>query len=999
MLEQRLTTEFYEDTLAVVIFDTVGCFSEPLSAELLGKNIEVVELPLENLDNLQIQQVLEQSYKILVILSPAQYQENYKQQLLKLQLFQDKVTVLLPVLSGLSEQVAGEIPYLAHYLTSQSVLIKACNELLPQSTFIFGQDTLLPPEYTSLFAIFCQYIQKGFIFAPNTLITPHTVAEFCERAVRELLRPHRSSVSIKGRTKYAFKLLEKVALQYENYYFCQVAMQKVEAVEVETLPFTVRDSVILTDEESGTLWFSRQLPSPEQPPFFVAQKLSFLEDQPSSQTVYDAKTPALLPPLPKYDPSLYKEKTLLFKQGGAEPAPSRNETTYIEQTTHIQSIETVLVQSPRQDTILDEFNVSSEIQRIFTTTRQEQKTERVQQLVQEKKTLIRKSKKKTMLFYGGLLFVSFGGLVVVLLLMFVASTAILHSQVQTQLTTSLENSAIPQRTSWISKFVSWQANFYSTILEVPQLEDAKKLVLVEQQVATIAATDLQSAESLKRLYGTVLGTTTGDVAQLTENIGSQTLSAYEAAAQVEQSLLKMTFTDETVTTKILESYQKKVVQLKRHLGVTQQLLPILEIVFGVQGRRSYALLLQNNQELRPTGGFLDAIAIVTFENGTLVDSQVYSSYELDKRMSGTVAAPAEITKALGQKTFSIYDANWSPDFPTSAATIVWFLEKILAQSIDGVLAIDSYGMQNIIEAMGPLELPEYNEVITSKNLLERLEFHSEVVLVETEKNHDYRKVLFSHLLDKVVQLPPEKVTPVLAALQENFTTKATMLAFSDASETQIVKNLGWSGAQLIPRCPSEFSNKECFIDHLMQVEANVGVNKANYYLKRAVRHTIFVSPTQADHTQLITFENTAQLDAWPKGSYRNYVRFFIPSTATNIQVSVADQIIPETQITRAQEKEFLSIGFLLEVPITTTKQVSITYSTPFATAEKSFSYVFFNNEQPGNGETPYSLQIIPVAGLLPVVVAPQAEITPAGITFTRSNDESSLYAVEFTQAK
>ncbi len=1017
MLSNQLTTEFFEEIPTVVLVDTVGSFTQYVAQSCAEKGLEVVTATPFDLPLPESQAYLETAYKIVICLSPAHYTEQITSLLENLQNYQSKLYIVIPVISGCEEQVEGEVPYLSQYQRSQQNLIALCNEVLPQSSFIFGQDVLLPPGKVSIFDLCCQSIQRGFIFAPNILITSHTLPAFCQKAVAQILHPHRSSVSIKGRTRFSNSILEKVIRQYENYYFSQVGLQRVEAAELPTIPFSVADVDVLEDEESTALWYSRQLPSPEMEPFFNPENVSFYiettaENEPSTEYW---ETPSVSYSILEETPTeleLQKPIQPDFWQSPPEvPAQKRQltETTITEVT-----IQETSTQLPEDDSIKnttaaweelikeaapEEFNVSSEIQRIFTHSRVESKNERVTSLAKTRKTLTKKSKKKTTLFYGGLTFISMGGLVLLLTVIFMTTTSLLKSQVMTVLASTPSEVSASQlsRVAFLTQIVSTQVAGYQAVFELPQVDEAARLVEVSSHVDVLHSS--QDSQTLKNLFAVIVGSSTGNLSELAQNMNAETLTTYEAAVAVEESLDKISFEEGDASEKILKSYRSNLETLQKRAAITQQLAPLLPSLFGLEGKRTYAFILQNNQELRPTGGFMDAVAILTFENGYLVDHSLYTSYELDKKIPGEVAAPADIALATGEKSFAFYNANWSPDFPTSSATIKWFLEKGLNTTIDGVVTVDLYGLQRILEATGPLELPDYNEVITHKNLLERLEFHSEVVLVETEKNHDYRKVLFSKLLEKIIALPGDKVAPLLSAFQANTQSKAMLVSFANSDEQQLLQNLGWSGSLQVPRCPPEFSGDQCFVDHFMQVEANVGVNKANYYLKRSVDHTVVVSPTQADHTHIISYENIAQLDAWPKGAYKNYIRFYVPTTAVISGIEVGGIKLPASQVSVAQENGKSVVSAQIEVPIKSSKQVALKYSVPHSPTGDAFSYIFFNNEQPGNGDTPYLLRILPADNLQPQLIAPQATVDADGVVFTRNNDETGLFGVKFTQAK
>jgi hypothetical protein len=109
--------------------------------------------------------------------------------------------------------------------------------------------------------------------------------------------------------------------------------------------------------------------------------------------------------------------------------------------------------------------------------------------------------------------------------------------------------------------------------------------------------------------------------------------------------------------------------------------------------------------------------------------------------------------------------------------------------------------------------------------------------------------------------------------------------------------------------------------------------------------------------------------------------------------------LADAQITKTQENGQTVLGFMVEVPIQSKKQVVLEYSIPLTTtSEADFSYLFFNNKQPGTGETPFLLRILPAPSLRPQLIAPQASVAADGIVFTKPSDETSIYGIQFSQA-
>lgn len=127
-------------------------------------------------------------------------------------------------------------------------------------------------------------------------------------------------------------------------------------------------------------------------------------------------------------------------------------------------------------------------------------------------------------------------------------------------------------------------------------------------------------------------------------------------------------------------------------------------MLGVEQPRHYLLLVQNNAEIRATGGIPGAIAVLTLENGSL---------SLGSQTSAVEIGPAAPPVPLDQQQQQIYtsrlgkymqDVNLTPDFPTAASTARTLWENKTGQSVDGVVAIDPVVLSYILQSTGPVAI-------------------------------------------------------------------------------------------------------------------------------------------------------------------------------------------------------------------------------------------------------------------------------------------------------
>ncbi|PIZ36777.1 DUF4012 domain-containing protein, partial [Candidatus Aquicultor secundus] len=148
-------------------------------------------------------------------------------------------------------------------------------------------------------------------------------------------------------------------------------------------------------------------------------------------------------------------------------------------------------------------------------------------------------------------------------------------------------------------------------------------------------------------------------------------------------------------------------------------LDVLPGVLGSQTPRRYFLAIQNNAELRATGGLIGNYGIITMDKGKLSLTDFNEILKLQNMNPHAVNAPKDYLARYGQfQATSIWsNTNMSPDFPTVSRILLNLYGSVTGVSLDGVITIDPVGLQYLLTAIGPVDLPGESIIIDEHNVV------------------------------------------------------------------------------------------------------------------------------------------------------------------------------------------------------------------------------------------------------------------------------------------
>ncbi len=405
------------------------------------------------------------------------------------------------------------------------------------------------------------------------------------------------------------------------------------------------------------------------------------------------------------------------------------------------------------------------------------------------------------------------------------------------------------------------------------------------------------------------------------------------------------------------------------------LFSVLPTVVGYNGKQTYLVLFQNNMELRPGGGFIGSYGLLSFEEGRVVDFTIHDVYTADGKLKGHIEPQYPIRRYIPSVHLFLRDSNFYADFSKNSQIVASLLFQETGEHVDGVIALDVTTLKDFLSVIGPVEVSDYQETVTAENMYLLTQKHAEKRFFpgSTQKK-DFLQALFAGILQKT-KTKEISFKKLLAFFKDQTTQKHMLFGFSDKTTQD-----AFSLAHLTGSLQDRRETKGSVNDFLLLSEANLGVNKANYFVTRTMQHAVTISEQgSVKATTTVVYQNQSQKDTWPGGVYKNYLRFFVPLGSTLSSVSIdggEQQIIPAItdfytyeakgfippaglEVEQGQESGKSYFGFLVSVPEGSEKTIAVTYTLPVVAPvnDPTFTYSLLFFKQPGTDKDPFTFTI------------------------------------------
>jgi hypothetical protein len=319
----------------------------------------------------------------------------------------------------------------------------------------------------------------------------------------------------------------------------------------------------------------------------------------------------------------------------------------------------------------------------------------------------------------------------------------------------------------------------------------------------------------------------------------------------------------------LNQLDTKVFRAQAQASLAAQLVQAAPSLLGGTGVRHYFIAFETPAESRGLDGLVAAYGELTADQGHLTLTRSGDTGQLNAALpkgGGHLTGPADYLARYGAFTpqqFRFQDVSYSPDLPTVADVIQQLYPQAGGDHIDGVLALDPYGLAALVGLTGSIDVPGLGQLTSANTASELLEGQYSAFSANQQKAaHDYDqdalRIEFHRLTSGSLPGPRTLSDALDTVVRQG---RIEFWSF-DKPDQPVLTRLGLTGA--FPAAAGH--------DLLAVTTQNAANNKIDVYLQRTVADAVNYDPSNGSVSSqvTVTLRNEAPAQGLPNeviGSY------------------------------------------------------------------------------------------------------------------------------------
>lgn len=387
----------------------------------------------------------------------------------------------------------------------------------------------------------------------------------------------------------------------------------------------------------------------------------------------------------------------------------------------------------------------------------------------------------------------------------------------------------------------------------------------------------------------------------------------------------------------IDQAHQKLAQAKNDIDNIHTIIQFAPYVLGHPEPKKYLLLLLNNTELRPGGGFIGTYGFIEIDNAEITKLYTDNVYNLTNDIERPTA-PEVFQKYLKVQDFNFRDSNWAPDFSDSAPVALQLYKRQggLEENIDGVIAFNPNLVTELIDFYGGITYKgtEY----TAQNLVDILQYKVEQEYAQLGISEADRKAIIAELAlvltERIKNSQIQDYLKLLDIVVHSFNKKDILAYDKTPVLRSILREKNWDGRL-----------EQIEQDYFMVVDANLASLKTDAVMNKKALYSVEPNQNGYQATIKLEYTNTGNFD-WKTTRYNSYTRVYIPKGSTLIKTS--NNI--KNSLKQQSYKNKTEIGFYWTTEPQQKNSVELTYQLPqeIVNQIKQNNYQLYIQKQPGN---------------------------------------------------
>lgn len=396
---------------------------------------------------------------------------------------------------------------------------------------------------------------------------------------------------------------------------------------------------------------------------------------------------------------------------------------------------------------------------------------------------------------------------------------------------------------------------------------------------------------------------------------------------------------------VITTAQTNLTKVSDYAPDIKQALQIIPQLLAVNSTsKRYMIIMQNDKEMRATGGFWTFYATFKVQDAMLAsDFTSKDMYSIDITLNAIDAyvtfpkAPDAYTNHLKVEHLYARDANTSPDFPTSIEKFMYFYKLAMPlapaeiKPVDGVIAIDTEVIEQLLEVTGPVTV---NGVTYSKdNVVLELEKIASLAL----RDQANRKKVLGDLMEAMLINVYESDKNLWPKLVEKgislAVNKHAIVYVTDTTAQALLEKYNLAG-RIIDPVEGDYS----YI-----VSTNLGGDKTNWFVQKEIDHNLAQEGDRYIDTVKIKYtytEPNADFAPFIK-RFKDWVRVYTPTGSELISVDGS-----EDTTTQDTERNKTYFSGYVELGPNETKELTFKYYVPSSVVNNNV-YKLYIQKQSG----------------------------------------------------